>query len=61
VTKTLLTRQTVGLVAAVVAGVALWRFTSGDWLGGIVFAAVVGSLATWYWLRARKPRDTRRY
>jgi membrane protein implicated in regulation of membrane protease activity len=61
VTKTILTRQAVGLAAAVVAGVGLWRFTSGDWLGGIVFTAVVGSLAAWYWLRTRRPRDTRRY
>jgi hypothetical protein len=61
VTKAILTPRTIGFVAAIVAGFGLWRFTSGDWLGGIVFTAVVGSLSLWYWLHARRPRDTRRY
>jgi hypothetical protein len=61
VTKTILTRQTIGIVGAVLTGIALWRFTSGDWLGGIVFAAAVAGLGLAYWLQARRPRDTRRY
>jgi hypothetical protein len=61
VAKTILLRQAIGMVAAVAAGVGLWRFTSGDWVGGIVFTGLVGSLALWYRLRVRRPRDTRRY
>jgi hypothetical protein len=61
VAKATVMRQAIGVVAAVSAGVALWRFTSGDWLGGVVFAGFVGSLSLWYWLVARGPRDTRRY
>jgi membrane protein implicated in regulation of membrane protease activity len=61
VPKATLIRQTIGYVAAVVTGFGLWRFTSGDWLGGIIFTAVVGSLSLWYWLYARRPRETRRY
>ena len=43
-TKAILTQKAVGLVGAIAAGIGLWRFTSGDWLSGIVFvAAVAGS------------------
>jgi hypothetical protein len=60
-TKTILTRQTIGIAGAVLTGIALWRFTSGDWLGGTVFALAVAGLGLAYWLQARRPRDTRRY
>jgi len=37
-----------GVVGAVGAGVGLWRFTSGDWLGGILCAVVVAGVAAVY-------------
>ena len=33
--KALMTRKAVELTGAIGAGIGLWRFTSGDWLGGI--------------------------
>jgi hypothetical protein len=60
-TKAILTQKAIGLVAAVAAGVGLWRFTSGDWLSGIVFVAAVAGLIGWYVWNTRGVRDGRRY
>jgi membrane protein implicated in regulation of membrane protease activity len=60
-TKTVLTRKAIELAAAIAAGIGLWRFTSGHWLSGIVFVALVGAVIAWYAWNARRPRDTRRY
>ena len=61
-TKAILTQKAVGLVGAIAAGIGLWRFTSGDWLGGIVFVAAVGGLTGWYFWSTRRVRDGgRRY
>jgi hypothetical protein len=61
-TKTIMTRKAVGIAGAIGAGVGLWRFTSGDWLGGIVFTFVVAGLAGWYlWSARGGVRDKRRY
>jgi hypothetical protein len=51
----------IGFAAAVTAGFALSRFTSGDWIGGIVLTAAVAGTCAWYLLTQRRPRDTRRY
>jgi hypothetical protein len=59
--KALMTRKAVELTGAIGAGIGLWRFTSGDWAGGIVFAVAVGGLAAWYLWTSRKVRDGRRY
>jgi hypothetical protein len=59
--KALMTRKAVELMGAVGAGIGLWRFTSGDWLGGIVFTAAVAAIAAWYVWDSRKVRDGRRY
>ena len=56
-----MTRKAVELTGAIGAGIGLWRFTSGDWLGGIVFTFAVGGLAAWYVWNTRKVRDGRRY
>jgi membrane protein implicated in regulation of membrane protease activity len=60
-TKAVLTRKAVGLVGAIAAGIGLWRFTSGDWLSGIVFVAAVAGLTAWYFWSTRRVRDGRRY
>ena len=61
-TKTVLTQKAVGLVGAIAAGIGLWRFTSGDWLSGIVFVAAIGGLTGWYFWSTRRVRDGgRRY
>ena len=54
-------KQNVELMGAIGAGIGLWRFTSGDWAGGIVFTLAVGGLAAWYLWSSRKVRDGRRY
>jgi hypothetical protein len=59
--KTLLTKKAVELICAIGAGIGLWRYTSGDWLGGIVFTLAVTGLAAWYVWTTRKVRDGRRY
>ena len=60
-TKAILTRKAVGLVGAIAAGIGLWRFTSGDWLSGIIFAFAVAGLTAWYLWSTRRVRDGRRY
>lgn len=61
VTKPILTRKAIELVGAIAAGIGLWRFTSGHWLSGIVFAVAVGGLTGWYLWSSRRVRDGRRY
>lgn len=56
-----MTRKAVELTGAIGAGIGLWRFTSGDWIGGIVFALAVAGIAAWYVWDSRKVRDRRRY
>ena len=56
-----MTRKAVELTGAIGAGIGLWRFTSGDWLGGILFTFAVGGLAAWFIWSTRKVRDGRRY
>ena len=60
-TKAHMTRKAVELTGAIGAGVGLWRFTNGDWLGGVVFTFAVSGLAAWYVWNTRRPRDGRRY
>jgi hypothetical protein len=61
-TKDLVTQRVVGVVAAIAAGIGLWRFTSGAWIEGIVFTCAVAGVAAFYLLRDRRgSRDTRRY
>jgi hypothetical protein len=61
-TKALVTQRIVGVVAAIAAGIGLWRFTSGAWIEGIVFTCAVAGVAAFYVLRDRRgSRDTRRY
>jgi membrane protein implicated in regulation of membrane protease activity len=61
-TRAILTQKAVGLVGAIAAGIGLWRFTSGDWLSGIVFVAAVAGIAAWYLWSTRRVRDGgRRY
>ena len=45
-TKAVLTQKAVGLVGAIATGIGLWRFTSGDWLSGIVFVAAVAAASS---------------
>lgn len=54
-------RKLVSFLGAILTGVALYRFTSGDWLGGVILAAAVAGMAAWYLLTQRRPRDSRRY
>jgi hypothetical protein len=61
VTKAILTRKAVGLVGAIAAGIGLWRFTSGDWLSGIIFVLAVAGLTAWYLGSTRRVREGRRY
>ena len=56
-TRAILTQKAVGLVGAIAAGIGLWRFTSGDWLSGIVFVAAVAGIAAWYVWNTRRVRD----
>ena len=56
-----MTRKAVELTGAIGAGIGLWRFTSGDWAGGILFTLAVGGLAAWYIWSSRKARTGRRY
>jgi hypothetical protein len=56
-TKAILTQKAIGLVGAIAAGIGLWRFTSGDWLTGIVFVAAVAGLTGWYLWSTRRVRD----
>ena len=61
-TKAILTQKAIGLVGAIAAGIGLWRFTSGDWLSGIVFVFAVAGLIGWYVWNTRRVRDGgRRY
>ena len=57
----LLARKAVELVGAVAAGIGLWRFTSGDWIGGIGFAVAVGAVLAWHLLSGRPRPGGRRY
>jgi hypothetical protein len=56
-----MTRKAIELAGAIGTGIGLWRFTSGDWLGGILFTFAVGGLAFWYLWSHRRVRDGRRY
>jgi hypothetical protein len=56
--------RALGLVGAVAAGIGLWRFTSGDWLIGVVCVVAVAAVAGVYLFGQRrlKGRDRgRRY
>jgi hypothetical protein len=56
--------RALGLVGAVAAGIGLWRFTSGDWLIGVVCVLAVAVVAAVYMAGQRrlKGRDRgRRY
>ena len=59
--KTLRIHMLFGLAGAIAAGVALSRFTHGDWIGGTVLAAAASGLCARYLLAERRPRDSRRY
>jgi lipoprotein signal peptidase len=54
-------RKLIGLAGAIATGVALSRFTHGDWISGLALAAAVGGMCVWYLLTQHHPRDTRRY
>ena len=56
-----MTRKAVELTGAIGAGIGLWRFTSGDWLGGIVLALVVAAVVGWTWWDGRVKHGGRRY
>jgi hypothetical protein len=61
-TRALITDRIVGVAGAIAAGIGLWRFTSGAWIQGIVFALAVAILVAYTLLRyRRRGRDTRRY
>jgi len=61
-TKALVTDRIVGVVGAIAAGIGLWRFTSGAWIEGIVFACAIAGVAAFYFVRERRrPRSNRRY
>jgi hypothetical protein len=60
-TKNLSLRNWIGLAGAITTGIALSRFTGGDWIGGLVFAGAVAGFGVSYFLLERRPRDTRRY
>jgi len=57
----LLVRKLVGVAGAITAGVALSRFTRGDWISGLALSASVGWMCAWYLLSLHRPRDKRRY
>jgi membrane protein YdbS with pleckstrin-like domain len=46
--------RVLGLLGAVATGVGLWRFTSRDWIGGIVCAVIVAAVAAVYVLGQRR-------
>lgn len=61
-TRALVADRIVGVMGAIAAGIGLWRFTSGAWIEGIVFACAVAGVAAFYAVRGRRRgRDTRRY
>ena len=60
-TRPLLIRKAIELAGAIAAGIGLWRFTSGHWLSGIVFAVAIGSLTGLYLWKSRHVDDGRRY
>ena len=61
-TRPILIRKAIELAAAIAAGIGLWRFTSGHWLSGIVFAVAIGGLGAWYLWKSRRVGDGgRRY
>ena len=60
-TKPILIRKAIELMAAIAAGIGLWRFTSGHWLSGIVFVVAVGGVSGWYLWKGRRVGDGRRY
>ena len=51
--RAIFTRKAAELAGAVGAGIGLWRFTSGDWLGGIAFTLAVGAVVAWVLLSRR--------
>jgi hypothetical protein len=53
-------RKAVDLGGAVAAGIALWRFTSGDWIGGVAFTLAVAAVVAWH-LLSRGAGGGRRY
>ena len=59
--RAILTRKLVELGGAVAAGIGLWRFTSGDWIGGIAFTLAVGAVVAWDLLSRRATPGGRRY
>lgn len=59
--RAILTRKAVELAGAVAAGIGLWRFTSGDWIGGIAFTLAVGAVVAWVLLGRRTTQSGRRY
>jgi hypothetical protein len=62
VTRPILIRKAIEFAAAIAAGIGLWRFTSGDWLSGIVFVVAIGGLSVWYLWKSRRVGDGgRRY
>jgi hypothetical protein len=56
-----MTRKVIELMGAIGTGIGLWRFTSGDWIGGIAFTLAVAGMAGWYFWTNRGTRDGRRY
>jgi hypothetical protein len=48
--------RALGLLGAVLAGIGLWRFTSGDWQGGILCVVAVVAVAVAYVLGQRRAR-----
>ena len=60
-TKPILIRKAVELMAAIAAGIGLWRFTSGHWLSGLAFAIAVAAISGWYLWKSRRVDDSRRY
>jgi hypothetical protein len=44
----------IGLIGAVEAGVGLWYFTNGHWLGGIFYAIALAVMIALYVRRERK-------
>ncbi len=56
-----MTRKVIELMGAIGTGIGLWRFTSGDWIGGIAFTLAVAGMAGWTFWSSRGPRDGRRY
>src|SRR5438270_536752 len=59
--KTLPIRKVIGVLGAVAAGIALSRFTGGDWIGGTVFGVAVARPCGWCFLNPARPGGTGRY